>query len=88
MARKTIGSVLEGVSKFNGKKEFYVKINEDVVLRKGQSIQLRSKQDQIEGAQAAMEAGKLSPEIVAKIIERLDKYPEYVKFDLILTDKA
>ena len=86
MARRTIGSVNKptpGMLEKNPKAGRYIKISEDVVLKKGQYVNLESVADQIEGLQRAMEAGKLSEDYVQKQIERLEKTPDFVAFHLV-----
>ena len=77
--RRTIGSVnkaKEGNSR-------YIKISEDITLKKGQYVNLESPSDQIAGLQQAMQEGKLSEDYALKQIERLRKTPDFVSFHLI-----
>lgn len=80
MARKklTVGSVVKGQ---NGKPD-YIKISRDVVLKQGEYLNLESKKQQLESAEAAHAAGKLSAEILEKIKARLEKMPDFVRFEI------
>jgi hypothetical protein len=88
MAKKTrnvIGSVLK--SKEAGQPD-YVKINKDVTLKQGQTLRLESKKQQIDSAKAAIAAGKLTGDLGATILERLEKIPDFVRFEIVsLEDK-
>lgn len=70
-------------------KSRYIKVNlppsvESVTLKNGDYIQLETASEQRESAQKALEAGKLSEEVVGKINARLDKRPDFVKAQAIL----
>lgn len=83
--RVVVGSVVK--SKEAGQPD-YVKINQDVTLKKGQTLRLESKKQQIDSAKAAIANGKLSGELGEKILERLEKIPEFVRFEIVsLEDK-
>jgi len=74
MAYKKIGSVLKG--KEGGS---YIKIDEDVNLKKGTFINVsdpRTKPDTL------LELGKISEEVYHKMKEKADKIPEFVLFEL------
>lgn len=60
------------------KGEFYIKINENVSLNKGDVIQV---QDPRKKLKDSVTAGRLSEE---KAAEYAAKIPEYVRYDLVL----
>ncbi|NDD84120.1 hypothetical protein EBZ38_07580 [bacterium] len=78
--RKVIGSVCK--SKDAGKPD-YIKIREDVVLKKNQSLRLESKKFQMESLEGATAQGKVSAELSEKIRDRIDKIPDWVRFEIV-----
>lgn len=80
--RKTIGSIVKGQ---NGKPD-YIKINSDVVLSKGQYVNLESKAQRIEGIKKAIASGKLSSETGTKMLESAEKIPAFVRFELYVLE--
>jgi hypothetical protein len=78
MAKKRfdVGSVRK-----SEKGQFYIKFNNDVTFKKGDSITLYSKQDHLKGLEENKE--KMSEESYQKALERIEKIPEWVKFELI-----
>ena len=83
--RKTIGSILK--SKTAGDPD-YLKISEDVTLKKGTILQLRSKSQELAQINAAVSAGKLDEQYAAKAIERAEKIPTFVRFQVILLEEV
>ena len=89
MARRQVGSVMkksEDKLKHigpNGKPlpEFYIKITEDVNLKKGDFINLENKALKL----ASLEANKnkMSEEVYNSAMERIEKMPDFVTFELI-----
>lgn len=87
MAKKrlVVGSVVKG--KNEGDSD-YIKIRKNITLREGEILNLSSKKQQIAQARAAIEAGKLSPDMGEEILERLEKIPDFVRFEISkLVDK-
>jgi hypothetical protein len=82
--RVNIGSVVK--SKESGKPD-YIKIKEDVTLRKGEFINLESKSFQLERLEAVVAEGKLSEEKAEAARERINKIPDFVRFEMIKTVK-
>jgi hypothetical protein len=83
--RKVIGSV---VKSSDPNKPDYIKISQDVVLQKGQFLNLESKKHQLQSLEGAVASGKLSKETAAKVQERIEKIPDFVRFEIsILVDK-
>lgn len=79
--RKVIGSVCK--AKEAGEMD-YIKIRDDVMFKKGASIRLESKKSQLENLEKSVNAGKLSGEIVESIRERINKTPDWVRFELVV----
>lgn len=79
LKRRVIGSVVKA-KEGNGS---YIKIREDVVLKKGQSLRLESAKAQLTSLETAVSAGKLSEEMAEKVRERISKIPSYVMFEII-----
>lgn len=76
-----IGAVLK--SKNPGDSD-YIKIGDkDVVLKAGTTLRLDSKAGQIKSLEAAYKAEKLSKENYEKAKARIDKIPEWVRFDVV-----
>ena len=67
--RINVGAVFKGK---DGKPD-YIKISEDLVLKKGDFLNLESKQSKIEGITKAIENGKLSEEVGNKLLENVEK---------------
>jgi hypothetical protein len=71
--RNVVGSVLK--SKDGGPD--YIKMKDGKVYR------LESKKAQLESLEGAVSAGKLSEEVAEKVRERINKLPEFVRFEII-----
>jgi hypothetical protein len=83
--RKVIGSV---VKSSDPSKPDYIKISQDVVLQKGQYLNLESKKQQLQSLEQAVSNGKLSRETADKIQEKIEKIPDFVRFEIsVLVDK-
>lgn len=78
--RKVIGSVCKSKE---ASRPDYIKIREDVVLKKNQSLRLESKKFQLESLEGARSAGKISEELSEKIKERIDNIPDWVRFEIV-----
>lgn len=93
MARKNIGSVLKTKDEYlrykdekgNLIKEFYISINEDVNLKKGDKIYLENKTYKLASLEANRE--KMSAEVYEKALERIQNMKEFVAFDLVRVTK-
>jgi hypothetical protein len=83
--RSVVGSVCK--SKDAGKPD-YIKIRDDMSLRKGQILRLESKKFQLDSLQGAVSAGKLSAELAEKIRERIEKIPDWVRFEIVAVESA
>lgn len=78
--KRTLGSVVKGR---DGKPD-YIKMKDDVVLKKDQILNLESAKSQMESLQKAVAAGKLSAETGEKIKDRISKIPEWVRFEITM----
>lgn len=81
--RIEVGSVVKGR---DGKPD-YIKVNQDVMLKKGQFLNLESKKDRLASLNEAVTNGKLSAEIADKIIENVEKTPDFVRFTISYIEK-
>jgi hypothetical protein len=86
--RRQIGSVVkksEDKQRFASVKEFSVKITEDINLKAGEYLNLENKAFKL----ASLEAGreKMSLENYEKALERINKMPDYVFFEIVKITK-
>ena len=65
----------------------YIKIFQDVTLKKGQYLNLETKQAQIESAEKANKEGKLTGENFEKVMNRLTKIPDFIRFEIVAVRK-
>jgi|CXWK01.1.fsa_nt_gi hypothetical protein len=79
--RRVIGSVLK--SKDNPKQSYFKVGQNPVTLRPGETLSLESKEEQLASLDRAVEAGKLSPELAEKSRERINKIPDFVRFEVV-----
>lgn len=88
--RVVIGSVLKNK---DASKPDYIKLRTDAkdILfkalssadeKKGLSVNLESKKSRLEGLDLAVKDGKMSPEMGAEIREKVEKMPDFVRFEL------
>jgi uncharacterized Zn finger protein len=82
--RIQVGSVLK--SKDSSQPD-YIKIENDVVLKKGDILNLESKKSKLAQLEKNVEAGKLSEETAAKIREGIEKTPDFVRFSIVKVTK-
>ena len=82
--RIEIGAVMKSSEK--GKPD-YIKISNDVELKKGDYLNLESKQSKIDGINAAVENGKMSAETAEKLLEYANKIPDFVRFQIVKLNK-
>lgn len=82
--RKQIGAVLK--SKDPAQPD-YIKINEDVVLKKGDILNLESKKSKLASLEKNIENGKLSGDLADKIREGIEKMPEFIRFEIVKVTK-
>lgn len=83
--RNTIGSVCKGKTdeETGVTKPDYIKIGQDVTLKKGDFVRLESKNDQIASINKAAESGKLDADFAQTLLERANKIPDFVRFELV-----
>lgn len=93
MARRQVGSVMKQRDeklRFTdeaGKKipEFYIKITEDINLKKGDFLNLENKKVKLASLEANRD--KMSTEVYEAALERIEKMPDFVQFELIRVTK-
>lgn len=81
MAYKTIGQVLK--AKDGGMD--YIKINEDVVFKKGDTLSLQNKASKLASIQKGLASGKLTEELAAKLTEQAERQQDFVRFEIVNT---
>lgn len=74
--RIQVGAIYKGKEN----KGDYIKIEEDITLKKGEFLNLESKASQIASLTKAIEEGKLSPEVGEKMLANAEKMPEFIRF--------
>lgn len=82
--RSVIGSVVK--SKEAGKPD-YIKVNGAHVLKDGQYLNLESKTFQLASLEEAIKAGKLSGDMANSARERINKIPDFVRFQIVSVEK-
>ena len=82
--RLQIGSVLK--SKDVSQPD-YIKISEDIVLKKGDILNLESKKSKLASLEKNVENGKLSGDLADKIREAIEKTPEFIRFSIVKVTK-
>jgi hypothetical protein len=78
--RSVVGSVCK--SKEAGRPD-YIKVRDELTLRKGQILRLESKKFQLESLDSAVSSGKLSSDLGDKIRDRIEKIPDWVRFEIV-----
>lgn len=68
-----------------GVREFTLQITEDVVLKKGQYINLENKAYKIASLNANRD--KMSAEVYEKALEKINKMPDYIVFEVVSVTK-
>ena len=81
--RLTVGDIVKGK---DGKPD-YIKISNDVVLKRGDFLNLESKASQTKSIETAVKDGKMSEEIATSVMERVNKIPEFVRFQIVKLEK-
>ena len=90
MAKVTLGSIIKGKKdEATGKaKPDYIKIRGDHFLKDGDIINLESKAQALESLEKAVAGGKLSADMASDIRAKVEKTPDWVRFNMIkYTDK-
>lgn len=82
--RFQIGSVLKSK---DASQPDYIKINEDVTLKKGDILNLESKKSKLASLEKNIENGKLSGDLADKIREGIENMKEFVRFDIVKVTK-
>jgi hypothetical protein len=82
--RTVIGSIVK--SKDPGKGD-YLKVSGSHVLTDGQFLNLESKASQLASLEAAIAAGKISGDNANGAKERINKIPDFVRFQVVAVSK-
>lgn len=82
--RVQVGSVLKSK---DASQPDYIKINADVVLKKGDILNLESKKSKLASLDKNVENGKLSGDLADKIRGDIEKMPDFVRFEIIKVTK-
>lgn len=87
-SRRTIGKVLKGKKLEDGTTSpDYIQIRSDltepVVLTPGTYLNLESKASQLASLGNAITSGRISEENAEKVRERLNKIPDFVRFEIV-----
>lgn len=82
--RVEVGSVLKSK---DPTQPDYIKINTDVVLKKGDILNLESKKSKLASLEKNIENGKLSGDLADKIREGIEKMPEFIRFSIVKVTK-
>lgn len=82
--RTVVGSVVK--NKVEGKPD-YITVANDIVLKKGQYLNLESKNFQLKGIEQAVADGKMSADVGQSASERINKIPDFVRFQIVLVEK-
>lgn len=80
--RRVVGSIVKGK---DGKTD-YIKVLNEITLKKGQFLNLESKQAAQTQLNKSVSEGKLSGELVEKIQKSIDNTPEWVRFNIIMLE--
>lgn len=81
LKREVIGSFLK--AKDDGKAP-YIKFKNDVNFKKGDMVRVENKKFQLTSLDAAVQAGKLTGEVVEKARERINDIPDFVLGELVV----
>jgi hypothetical protein len=61
----------------------YIKIKSDFDLKAGQILRLESAKSQLASLDEAVKSGKISEDFGGKVRERIEKIPDWVRFEII-----
>lgn len=78
--RIKVGSILKAK---DASQADYIKIDNDIVLKKGEFLSLESKKSKMETLERNIADGKVSGELADKIMEGIEKMPTFVRFEII-----
>jgi hypothetical protein len=82
--RTVIGSIIKNK---DSKKGDYLKVNGAHVLTDGQYLNLESKASQLASLDEAIAAGKISGDNANAAKERINKIPDFVRFQVVAVSK-
>ena len=81
--RVTVGDIVKGK---DGKPD-YIKVQNDVVLKRGDYLNLESKAQQLKNLDESLSSGRISGEFAEQLRERIEKIPDFVRFQIIRSTK-
>lgn len=100
LKRKVIGSIVKGRPEVDAKgnpvldasgkpvmKPDYIKVRGAHVLKDGQFLNLETKAQQLKNLETAVASGKLSGDLASQIRERVNKIPDWVRFEVVTLEE-
>jgi len=66
---------------------FYIKVKKDYMLKAGTYLNLESKQNQIDNIKKAASEGKIGEDMAEEILIKIEKMPDFVKFNVTKLEK-
>lgn len=81
--REVIGKVLKGK---DGKAD-YIQVSRDVTLKKDEYLNLESKKSKLEGLSKAAADGKLTGELLDKLVAQAEAMPDFIRFEIVKVTK-
>lgn len=82
--RIQVGSVLKAK---DPTQQDYIKIDNDVTLKKGDILNLESKKSRLAQLEKNVENGKVDPSVADKIREGIEKTPDFIRFSIVKVTK-
>lgn len=82
--RVVVGSICKSK---DPEKPDYIKMRDDVVLKKNQTLRLESKKFQLASLESAVSAGKIGGEVAEKVKERINSLPEWIRFEVVMLEE-
>ena len=82
--REVVGKVLKGKE---GKGD-YIQVARDVQLKKDEYLNLESKSTQLARIEELVETGKMGAEAAEAARERINKIPDFVRFEIVKVTKS
>lgn len=84
-SRTVIGSICKSK---DAAKPDYIKINEDVSLKKGDFLNLESKAYKLKNLDEAVSAGRLQADAAERIRKNIEEFhKDWVRFDIVKVEK-
>lgn len=83
--RTVIGSIVK--SKDPAQPD-YLKINKAINLKEGQILRLESKKEQLKSVDYLVQNNKISADVAKSIRERIEKMPDFVRFEVVAREEV